>query len=249
MTPDPDRLAFLRAIASSPDDDTPRLVFADWLDEHAASDADRARAEFLRLSCRSRPKARITKAEQDWLAENWRRLVPTTSARLTELGAKPDGYQWKGRRLELFAFESYRRRDNPLQVNFTLEFWRGFVREAEYTFGFDEVAAAVVADEPLARHGFKSGALPDVRNAGFGYRLGITLAFCFGRVVWDRLAGFDEVGEAGPGNPVKWYEHPGREPGARKELYRRVHDAVAAAMTARARELAGWPADLPTLGG
>jgi uncharacterized protein (TIGR02996 family) len=25
---------FLRAICESPDDDAPRLVFADWLDEH-----------------------------------------------------------------------------------------------------------------------------------------------------------------------------------------------------------------------
>ena len=29
-----DRLAFLRAICVHPDDDTPRLVFADWLTEH-----------------------------------------------------------------------------------------------------------------------------------------------------------------------------------------------------------------------
>src|SRR3954465_6637931 len=29
-----ERAAFLRAIADNPDDDLPRLVFADWLDEH-----------------------------------------------------------------------------------------------------------------------------------------------------------------------------------------------------------------------
>src|SRR5687768_686031 len=39
------RAAFLRVICASPDDDTARLVFADWLDEHG--DADRA--EFIRL--------------------------------------------------------------------------------------------------------------------------------------------------------------------------------------------------------
>jgi uncharacterized protein (TIGR02996 family) len=39
--------AFLRAIADNPDDDTARLVFADWLDEH-----DRpARAELIRVQC------------------------------------------------------------------------------------------------------------------------------------------------------------------------------------------------------
>src|SRR5512144_2621671 len=109
MTPDPERLAFLRAIADAPDDDTPRRVFADWLDEHAKSDADRARAEFIRLSCVSKPKVRITKPEQEWLAANWRRLVPTLVSRLTALGWKPSSFQWAGRRLDLFAFESDRR--------------------------------------------------------------------------------------------------------------------------------------------
>ena len=45
MTPDANRIVFLRAIADAPDDDTPRLVYADWLDEHGATDADRVRAE------------------------------------------------------------------------------------------------------------------------------------------------------------------------------------------------------------
>lgn len=40
--------AFLRAIIESPDDDAPRLMFADWLDEHG----DEARAEFIRVQCR-----------------------------------------------------------------------------------------------------------------------------------------------------------------------------------------------------
>jgi len=40
--------AFLQAILESPEDDTPRLVYADWLDEHG----DPARAEFIRLQCR-----------------------------------------------------------------------------------------------------------------------------------------------------------------------------------------------------
>jgi uncharacterized protein (TIGR02996 family) len=38
---------FLRAILDKPDDQAPRLVFADWLDEHGDSD----RAEVLRLWC------------------------------------------------------------------------------------------------------------------------------------------------------------------------------------------------------
>ena len=37
--------AFLAAILAAPEDDTPRLIFADWLEE----DGDPARAEFIRL--------------------------------------------------------------------------------------------------------------------------------------------------------------------------------------------------------
>jgi uncharacterized protein (TIGR02996 family) len=40
--------ALYQAIADKPDDDGPRLVYADWLEEHGASD----RAEFIRLQCR-----------------------------------------------------------------------------------------------------------------------------------------------------------------------------------------------------
>ncbi len=47
-----ERRALIAAIVANPEEDTPRLALADWLDEHAASDADRARAEFIRLQCR-----------------------------------------------------------------------------------------------------------------------------------------------------------------------------------------------------
>src|SRR5829696_7436743 len=40
-----EREALLRAIIENPEDDAPRLVFADWLDEHGEPD----RAEFIRL--------------------------------------------------------------------------------------------------------------------------------------------------------------------------------------------------------
>src|SRR5262245_61459292 len=38
---------FLGAIRESPRDDVPRLVYADWLDDHG----DTARAEFIRVQC------------------------------------------------------------------------------------------------------------------------------------------------------------------------------------------------------
>lgn len=42
-----DRDALVRAIIENPEDDSPRLVYADWLDEHGGA----ARAEFIRLQC------------------------------------------------------------------------------------------------------------------------------------------------------------------------------------------------------
>lgn len=42
-----DREALLRTVCENPDDDLPRLVFADWLDEHDEPE----RAEFIRLQC------------------------------------------------------------------------------------------------------------------------------------------------------------------------------------------------------
>lgn len=42
-----DESAFLQSIADRPDDDAPRLVFADWLDERGES----GRAEFIRIQC------------------------------------------------------------------------------------------------------------------------------------------------------------------------------------------------------
>ncbi|MDY3557770.1 TIGR02996 domain-containing protein [Gemmata sp. JC673] len=60
-----DEQALLAAIQSHPDEDAPRLAYADWLDEHARSEADRARAEFIRTQIES---ARLP-ADDDYRAE------------------------------------------------------------------------------------------------------------------------------------------------------------------------------------
>src|SRR5579884_1705739 len=43
--------AFLQAIREAPDDDAPRLIYADWLEEQGGS-AHAARADFIRIQCR-----------------------------------------------------------------------------------------------------------------------------------------------------------------------------------------------------
>jgi len=51
VAPRPELLALLRHAAENPDDVAARLVIADWLEEHG-DEADRQRAEFVRLECR-----------------------------------------------------------------------------------------------------------------------------------------------------------------------------------------------------
>jgi uncharacterized protein (TIGR02996 family) len=46
----PEVLAFLRDIKENPEDETPRLILADWLEEHGA-EHDIARAELIRVQC------------------------------------------------------------------------------------------------------------------------------------------------------------------------------------------------------
>lgn len=47
MTANDQTDAFLRAIIANPDDDAPRLIFADWLEEHGEGE----RSEFIRVQC------------------------------------------------------------------------------------------------------------------------------------------------------------------------------------------------------
>lgn len=55
---DPEQAALLAAIIGHPDEDTPRLIYADWLDEHrpdptpSPAPGPSARAEYIRVQCR-----------------------------------------------------------------------------------------------------------------------------------------------------------------------------------------------------
>jgi uncharacterized protein (TIGR02996 family) len=54
--------ALLRAIIAEPDDDAPRLVYANWLEEHG----DRDRAAFIRVQCEL---ARLPEPHMSWLSK------------------------------------------------------------------------------------------------------------------------------------------------------------------------------------
>jgi uncharacterized protein (TIGR02996 family) len=79
-----DREALLRSVIDSPEDDVPRLVFADWLEEHGETQ----RAEFIRVGCEFErlPKESPRRQQLDgWLtamastkyAEAWYAELPT----------------------------------------------------------------------------------------------------------------------------------------------------------------------------
>ncbi len=79
--------AFLSAIIDAPEDDTPRLVYADWLDENGEPE----RAEFIRTQCRTARQAVPAIADElraddllDAHGHAWRAGLPTL-----------DGIRWK----------------------------------------------------------------------------------------------------------------------------------------------------------
>ncbi len=64
-----DEDALLAAIAAHPDEDTPRLAYADWLDEHDQP----IRAEFIRVQIDISRKELLQRWEQDRYVDVWKR--------------------------------------------------------------------------------------------------------------------------------------------------------------------------------
>lgn len=167
---EPERRALLEAIAAQPEDDTARLVYADWLTDHGTCDRDAATAEFIRVSCdaftANRPltqrKPKQTVAEGRWLNENWRRLVPAVSEHVIKRPRR------SGRRIncvidlpaEIYAPGecAFPNESEPWNwpVYCCLEFWRGFVRWSEFDcVGELLLAVPVLAeDQPFVRPSF-----------------------------------------------------------------------------------------------
>ena len=77
MAPDDER-AFFDPIRDAPADDGPRLIYADWLDEHGQPD----RAEFVRVQCALDRLADDDPRRAD-LRERERRLAEANEARWT----------------------------------------------------------------------------------------------------------------------------------------------------------------------
>jgi uncharacterized protein (TIGR02996 family) len=96
-----DEAALLKAIIANPDEDTPRLAYADWLDEHggpmpgvldAGPNSAADRAEFIRVQCRL---ADLSPADPDWvdLTERQDELVARLKQlHLINVGANADKF-------------------------------------------------------------------------------------------------------------------------------------------------------------
>jgi uncharacterized protein (TIGR02996 family) len=127
--------AFLQAMVEDPDDDTPRLVYADWLDENGQPE----RAEFIRIQCelaaRSGPGT-LLRRHLDW-RRSIRREADTGFLRNLRAALEPEEQDARSQALEQRAAalldahgESWR-----AGLPFPVEFRRGFVETVEVDVG------------------------------------------------------------------------------------------------------------------
>src|SRR5262245_40677713 len=65
---------FLHDICTNPEDLTPRLVYADWLDDRGGK-GDAERAEFIRLQCRLDAGPEMPKKQRDALVKREKELL------------------------------------------------------------------------------------------------------------------------------------------------------------------------------
>ncbi len=131
-------LAFLRAIIARPDDDTPRLVYADYLEENDQPQ----RAEFIRLQCQlARHLSQLVKD----------RKLESVLNRQQEL---------------LCQFESRWRAELPQipGVHWS-EFHRGFIRGVaiQYPDTFAEFASIILQAAPITELRFYQATQADIR--------------------------------------------------------------------------------------
>lgn len=150
--PSEEKLALFRAMHAAPDDRTPKLVYADWLEEREplAWALDRATLAFIRASCVSVGADRMMPPAYAWLREKknpWD-LLPSVWA----LSRRDKYPSWKqsGR----YARIGFNSRYPQERVWITAEFWCGFVRRFTWysVDAFRRYARFLAYDQPLAIH-------------------------------------------------------------------------------------------------
>ena len=163
-----DRDALLKAIKTADAKEvTPRLVYADWLEEFGTDDVAAATIEFIRLSCKvtSGWNKTMPRAAYPWLKHNWQRLVPN----LLTLH-EPD-VPWRNGKKIVGPNHFFRGRnlwtrlkvtipnhpgpgfDTECLYSIELEFWKGFVTRLTCWSGnsLKVLIPALRVDQPLAQ--------------------------------------------------------------------------------------------------
>ena len=161
--------AFLRAIFDAPDDDTPRVVYADFLEENGEAE----RAEVIRWQCD--PTGRVQPAASDAVwgehVRGFRAPWHSTTVRIDRL-ADPDGFRKHAVHHcpECFAVESVRlhggriRSGQPFDVLFPLA---AFARVTELVLEGEEREAPTERLPDFARAVFTESVIhPVIDTAG-----------------------------------------------------------------------------------
>lgn len=193
------RAAFLRDICAHPDDDMPRLIFADWLEEQG----DLARAEFIRVQCRIAEINRELKSEEDCggLCCEERRLLRHCELDLLRNGrlgnpfGKDSGIIW--------TLEP--RPTSSECVCHGVVFRRGFVAEIALTHAAFNAHALTLAGLPLERVTL-TGVEPWQYRDQYGWWRAAPVDFCDRGYtllpdLWDCLT----AGEVQRNSQWRWY--------------------------------------------
>src|SRR5438067_2325053 len=129
-----DEKALLAAICEHPHDDTPRLVYADWLEE-TGEPAKVARAEFIRIQCElarveedDPRRPRLQKREEQLERRYWKAWAADLPGKRSESPEFQRGFPWPGN----VAFSAEALADvRPDQLRGRPIWWLGFNVTAE----------------------------------------------------------------------------------------------------------------------
>jgi len=141
----PDHAAFIRAICATPQDDLPRLIYCDWLEDYAADHGDAEaseRATFIRLQIQSEHTE--NEADAFELDDRCRMIIEKLPPWATELGRVLSN----GRD---YVEHGY----GGAVGGMRWEWSRGFIGKVKCTLAqFEAHAAQIAASHPIAEDGW-----------------------------------------------------------------------------------------------